>query len=343
MGTRPCLLLAVLLIATASLASTFAHAQKPREPLTEGEVMRLLQGGVAPQRVGKLARESGIGFEMNPAVERDLRSAGADDQLLQTLREQAPGKGPAKPKTETPKTGAPATTGILLITVDAACKLAVDGEDAGELAAGAAKRVNLAFGEHLVRALSTEEPTAAVEWTGRVEKAEQALAHLKLAEKLALAKAAREKAAADAAEKERLKPFSGILGKWNHVREGLKAGDCIYSDEMSYEFRPESMQGDKIEGEAGYRTTRFSPDTSECRDAFLPTQGESTGIRVVLSLDRENGGYASSSTVDGEVFRQFIRLISPTRLEVIAVDESGKPLTSGDGKPMSAIYTKVSP
>ena len=202
MGTRPRLLLAVLLIATASLASTFAHAQKTREPLTEGEVMRLLQGGVAPQRVGKLARESGIGFEMNPAVERDLRSAGADDQLLQTLREQAPGKGPAKPKNETPKTGALATTGILLITVDAACKLAVDGEDAGEIAAGASKRLTLPFGEHLIRAVSTEQPAASVEWTGKVEKPEQALVRLALADKVAALKDKSAPASATAAQAE---------------------------------------------------------------------------------------------------------------------------------------------
>lgn len=181
MGRFPRFLRAAVWIASVTLLFPFAHAQKTREPLTEGEVMRLLQGGVAPQRVEKLAREAGIAFEMNVAVERDLRSAGATDQLLQTLRELAPGKGQAKPKN--------GATGILLITVDAACKLAVDGEHAGELAAGASKRLTLPFGEHQIRAVSMDEPKASVEWTGKVENPDQSLVRLALAEKVAAIKA----------------------------------------------------------------------------------------------------------------------------------------------------------
>jgi len=188
MGSCSRFLLAAVLIASVTLLFPLAHGQKTREPLTEGDVMQLLQGGVATQRVGKLAQEFGIAFEVSRAAERNLRSAGADDQLLQILRELGPGKGPANPKNETPKTGAPAATGILLITTDAACKLAVDGEDAGELAAGASKRLTLPFGEHLVRAVSNDEPTASVEWAGKVEKPEQALVRLVLAEKVAAIK-----------------------------------------------------------------------------------------------------------------------------------------------------------
>jgi hypothetical protein len=180
-----------------------APAQKSPEPLTEGEIMRLLQGGVATARIGELARERGITFEVTPAVESDLRDAGANDQLIRTLRELAPEGGRAKSKKEAPHSESPPDTGTLLIAADAACKLTVDGEEKGDLVPDAPKRVSVSLGDHLVQAVSSEDSAATVKWTGKVEKPEQVLVQLNLAEKVASAKADREVARREAAENEK--------------------------------------------------------------------------------------------------------------------------------------------
>jgi hypothetical protein len=86
---------AAILLLSGSLLCSLARAQKMYEPLTEGEIMRLLQGSVPPERVGQLAREHGTTFEVTPAVERDLRDAGATPELLEILRQLSP--KPAQP------------------------------------------------------------------------------------------------------------------------------------------------------------------------------------------------------------------------------------------------------
>jgi len=90
-------LLAVVFVNVALLA-LIAQERKEHEPLTEVAVINLLQGGVPPERVAALAREFGTSFQVSPAVERDLREAGATDPLIQTLREVA--AKPAAPKPE---------------------------------------------------------------------------------------------------------------------------------------------------------------------------------------------------------------------------------------------------
>jgi hypothetical protein len=83
------IMFALICFLSVALVTTGAQNQKKPEPLTEGEIVRLLQGGVAPQRVEDLAHDRGLSFDVTPAVERDLRDAGATDSLLQTLRQLA--------------------------------------------------------------------------------------------------------------------------------------------------------------------------------------------------------------------------------------------------------------
>ncbi len=64
----------------------FALAQASREPLSKTEVIHLLQGGVAPPRVGALAKEYGITFQVSDDTEKELRQAGATDELVGMLR-----------------------------------------------------------------------------------------------------------------------------------------------------------------------------------------------------------------------------------------------------------------
>lgn len=61
--------------------------QERKKPLAKDEIAQLLQGGVAPKRVQDLVRELGISFDMSPAIETELRAAGATATLLEVLRE----------------------------------------------------------------------------------------------------------------------------------------------------------------------------------------------------------------------------------------------------------------
>jgi hypothetical protein len=238
-----------ILLLSLTFLSSVAQEQKKPEPLTEGEIIRLLQGGVPSERVEGLARERGITFEVTPAVERDLTEAGGTDHLVRALRELMPAGGRAQAKKETPQAG-----GTLLIAVDTPSKVTLDGEEVGEFAADAPKRIPVSLGEHLVQATSKEDSEAHVEWTGKVEKAEQVVVLLKLADKLASAKKAREDAEREAAEKERLKPlqpYLGILGRWTYRHEsspGEKPCYFVATSSTVYEFRPEGLQENTLHG-----------------------------------------------------------------------------------------------
>jgi len=57
-------------------------------------VVKLLKGQVSPRRVGQRARQQGIDFEVTPVVEKELRQAGASDDLIAILRQLAPNPAP---------------------------------------------------------------------------------------------------------------------------------------------------------------------------------------------------------------------------------------------------------
>ena len=86
----------VLVALMVCAGAPIARGQEPRRPLTKDNVIRLLKGDVPPERVVQLAREHGIDFALTPEAEKDLRDAGATDELLAELRELSP-KPPAAP------------------------------------------------------------------------------------------------------------------------------------------------------------------------------------------------------------------------------------------------------
>ncbi len=85
-------LVALMLYAVAMAA----RGQTPGRPLTKDDVIALVKGDVPPQRVAQLAREHGIDFALTPQTEKDLRAAGATDELLAALRGLSP-QPPAAP------------------------------------------------------------------------------------------------------------------------------------------------------------------------------------------------------------------------------------------------------
>jgi len=58
----------------------------PANVFTLQEVSYALREGVAPRRVGTLARERGVAFDLNAETENQLKNAGADTILLDDLR-----------------------------------------------------------------------------------------------------------------------------------------------------------------------------------------------------------------------------------------------------------------
>jgi len=142
------ILFSILLLGFAVSAPSAQNAPK-HEALTEGEIIRLLQGGVSPERVELLARDRGILFQMTPAVESDLRDAGATDALLAALREIAAKSAPATPAQPPP---APAPTLLVIQTQPGEAQVYVDGAPSGKTSPeGALKIPNLAAGSHQVR------------------------------------------------------------------------------------------------------------------------------------------------------------------------------------------------
>jgi len=61
-------------------------APPPANTFTLQEISYALREGVAPRRVGTIARERGIGFDLNAETENQLRNAGADSILLDDLK-----------------------------------------------------------------------------------------------------------------------------------------------------------------------------------------------------------------------------------------------------------------
>lgn len=70
------------------------RAQAPPKPWTKDQIIRMLKGDMSPKRVETLARERGIDFQITSETETELRTAGATDSLMTTLRELVP-KPPA--------------------------------------------------------------------------------------------------------------------------------------------------------------------------------------------------------------------------------------------------------
>ncbi len=86
-----------VLVFCATVSLLAAHPQRAPKPLSKDDVIRLLEGDVSPKRVGEMARERGINFELTAEVEGELRRAGATDELIGVLRELGP-KPPAAPE-----------------------------------------------------------------------------------------------------------------------------------------------------------------------------------------------------------------------------------------------------
>ncbi len=141
------------LVALAVLALPVAWAQRSGKPLSKEDVIGLLKGDVPPERVEQVAHDQGISFSMTRATEKELRDAGADDNLIEALRGLAP-KPAAPPHTEEPAPP-PRASGPPVLLIDAQpgnTQVYVDDEPMGTTSSeGRLKLSRLSAGSHHVR------------------------------------------------------------------------------------------------------------------------------------------------------------------------------------------------
>jgi len=135
----------VALILCVMFSLLQAPAQVAKKPLSKEAVIHLLKGEVSPNRVAAIAREQGIDFQMNPETEKELRAAGATEDLLTRLRDLAL-------QLPAPTADTRGTATLLLGSTPGAAQVYVDDEFVGKTnTEGRLKVSNLAVGEHRVR------------------------------------------------------------------------------------------------------------------------------------------------------------------------------------------------
>ena len=75
--------------AAVLLTAALGFAQEAARPLTETDIVRLLEAGVTSARVLTLVGERGVGFDPSPEAEQRLRQSGADDALVAAIARAA--------------------------------------------------------------------------------------------------------------------------------------------------------------------------------------------------------------------------------------------------------------
>ena len=71
----------------AAAAFSLPQASEEKEaPLSQEQTLHMLQAGVPSRQIEAIARKDGVDFRVTPALERDLRKAGASDGLILLLK-----------------------------------------------------------------------------------------------------------------------------------------------------------------------------------------------------------------------------------------------------------------
>ena len=101
-SANPAATLAFYLFASLTLFFQFPSPTSSAEkeaPLTQEQTFKMIQAGVPTQQIEKFARDDGIDFKMTPALERDLRKAGAHEHLILLLKKLSAAQATAPPAT----------------------------------------------------------------------------------------------------------------------------------------------------------------------------------------------------------------------------------------------------
>jgi len=127
------------------------------EPLSESKILTGLKGDITPKRLGVLVGRLGVDFSLTPEIERRLRAAGANDELIAAIRNA---KVTLKQDVS------------LILDADADCTVTVDG-NSFDMRAGEEKTVSGVIGDNIVRAVSKRDTTVVWRKVVHAESAEQ--------------------------------------------------------------------------------------------------------------------------------------------------------------------------
>lgn len=129
-----------------------ALAQKTRPPLSKNDLITLLENKVSPVRVGELAKQFGVSFELTPETQGQLRKAGATEELLKMLGELSPKPATPAPSNAAPKAPPPGPPVLIVETTPQGAEIYVDDERVGTTGPeGKLKISSLSPGEHHLR------------------------------------------------------------------------------------------------------------------------------------------------------------------------------------------------
>jgi len=76
------LVASILLLVVGSIAARTIRTQNAPRPLSAADVEHGLKSAVPNARMAALVRQCGVDFELTVGVEKALRSAGANDNLI---------------------------------------------------------------------------------------------------------------------------------------------------------------------------------------------------------------------------------------------------------------------
>lgn len=111
--------LSAAILAFLTMAVVQTNAAQKSKPLTEQEVLELLEGGVPSGRVSEIVDDRGIDFDFTPDVEEKVRDAGGADDAIAALKRAAQRRA----ESEQPRTG-----GLILKTTPGETQIYLDDE-----------------------------------------------------------------------------------------------------------------------------------------------------------------------------------------------------------------------
>ncbi len=145
------ILVLLALIAAIAVVPSSSNAQKSSKKLTKQDVIDLLTQDASNEDVASAARDAGVSFQVTASVEKEIRAAGGNDDLIRVLRSLSP-RAPAPP-TPPPHTVSAASPPVLMIeSSPGQSQVYVDDEPVGSTSPeGRLKMTRLAAGNHRVR------------------------------------------------------------------------------------------------------------------------------------------------------------------------------------------------
>jgi len=135
-----------VLAVVAVLCPFSGRAQNKK--LSKQDVIDLLTGDVASERVAQIAKNKGISFAMTAADESDIRQAGGADDLIRVLRGLSPES--SRPVRTTPSATSPPV--LIVQSSPGASQVYIDDEPVGSTShEGRLKLTRFPAGDHQVR------------------------------------------------------------------------------------------------------------------------------------------------------------------------------------------------